>query len=604
MYSDIDDPVASHDSSSTGACASADNVQSSFNIENPDAASTGTINKVMLVITSRQTDSERITPQLVIGGTAYSGSNITPDATYTSSSNVWATNPSNGLPWTWSDITNLELGFLSTQLGGSWLGTIYVTQAYIVVNYEKDTVGGGATFAADEDTPITDVAKQTTQRLRLEVSNEGDAATSSALRLEYATSSGASTWTQVGAASAHWVMKDSTYIDCSMMCPSTTDNLGLFNEAAAFTAGEIKDDGAQIPSISLSGDTFTELEYSITATTTAINGQTYYFRVTNAGTAINTYSIYASATIAAGVAAADLTQIHYRWRNRDGYESEAEFKAATNTPILDVGKNTTQRIRIEVSNEGAGPSASTSFRLEYAGKSGTCQSTPTSSWTALLPFGAVGSEHWQMIRSVFLTEDEPTTNVTVQGGLPDEEPGFKEGYVKESSSTGPLLTLDPDQFTELEYAIKANSTATSGQTYCFRLTDNGTALPSYISSAYPEATIATGRVSGTLISAIFDTRNPKGATLNSIIWHGDKPLGTLVEFQIAASNTSTPLSWDYKGPNCTTAVYSPLGSGFPLAVDRTCHNNYRYYRYKVILWTNEEQTASPRVDDIVLNWSR
>jgi len=464
--------------------------------------------------------------------------------------------------------------------------------------------GGGATFAAAEDTPITGLAKQTLKRLRFLIDNAGDAtSTNITYRIEYATST-SGPWTPVGSTTnSHWQMSNSAYLSdgssTTNMSGGLTDPLG-----ATFFAGYVKDASSQTAAITLSSSSFTELEYAIAATSTAIDGQTYYFRVTNAGTEINTYSIYASATLAGGAAAPNLTQIHYRWRNRDGYESEAEFKAATNTPILDVGKNTTQRIRIEVSNEGAGPSASTSFRLEYAGKSGTCQSTPTSSWTALLPFGAVGSEHWQMIRSVFLTEDEPTTNVTVQGGLPDEEPGFKEGYVKESSSTGPLLTLDPDQFTELEYAIKANSTATSGQTYCFRLTDNGTALPSYISSAYPEATIATGRVSGTLISAIFDTRNPKGATLNSIIWHGDKPLGTLVEFQIAASNTSTPLSWDYKGPNCTTAVYSPLGSGFPLAVDRTCHNNYRYYRYKVILWTNEEQTASPRVDDIVLNWSR
>ncbi|OHB22119.1 MAG: hypothetical protein A2939_05815 [Parcubacteria group bacterium RIFCSPLOWO2_01_FULL_48_18] len=298
--------------------------------------------------------------------------------------------------------------------------------------------------------------------------------------------------------------------------------------------------------------------------------------------------------------------MYYRWRNDTDTEGSSTFLAATNTPVSGVNKNSNIRLRIEVSNEGTvEPTASSAFRIEYAPKSGTCSST--SGWTTIPSVAA--SEHWQMTPSSYFFDNDPTTNVLDQNGqnaLPDAEPTFKAGYLKESSSTASLLTVGVDYFTELEYAIKATSNATSGNTYCFRLTDNGTALPSYVSSAYPEATIATGAVSGTLISAIFDTRNAKGASLNSIIWHGFNPAGASVKFQIAAA-TSSGGPWVYKGSDgssCTASIYyTPTGSGLPLAVDRTCHNNYRYYRYKVILWSTDDQSASPRVDDIVLNWS-
>src|SRR3989338_3604457 len=132
-----------------------------------------------------------------------------------------------------------------------------------------------------------------------------------------------------GSTTEHWVMVNTaTTTDGA----STTDNAGIDNPSGkTFTAGQIKDSDAQTGNVTLSTTEFTELEYSIAATSTAIDGQTYYFRVSNAGTAINTYTIYASATLAAVAGAPNLTQIHYRWRNDDGGEGAAGGGSGTST---------------------------------------------------------------------------------------------------------------------------------------------------------------------------------------------------------------------------------------------------------------------------------
>jgi hypothetical protein len=166
----------------------------------------------------------------------------------------------------------------------------------------KPASGAGATFMANQDTAITNLAKSTTARLRLEVSNEGAASSGSVqYRLEYATSTGGP-WTAVPASATteHWQMKASTYITDG---EATSDIAGgLTNENTTFVAGELKDTGNTTSGITLSSTEFTEIEYSIEATTNATDGQTYYFRVTNVGSTTNfTYTAYPQVTLA-GVA--------------------------------------------------------------------------------------------------------------------------------------------------------------------------------------------------------------------------------------------------------------------------------------------------------------
>ena len=198
----------------------------------------------------------------------------------------------------------------------SWVMTDYNNQSSPSTFYTTSTVeasSSGTTWAAAEDQPIFDVPKQTTRRLRFEISNEGvGVSVATQYRIEYATSSGASTWTQIGTGAAstnHWVMTPSQLVEGA----NTTDVAGgLNNENTTFVAGRQLETSNQSAAITLASTEFTELEYSIAATSTAIAGQTYYFRLTNAGAPLDAYTIYASATLAAA-ASPNLTQIHYRW---------------------------------------------------------------------------------------------------------------------------------------------------------------------------------------------------------------------------------------------------------------------------------------------------
>ena len=109
---------------------------------------------------------------------------------------------------------------------------------------------------------------------------------------------------------------------------------------------------------------------------------------------------------------------------------------------------------------------------------------------------------------------------------------------------------------------------------------------------------------GTVDSQIFDTGVASGAQLNSVIWKGVASSSTSVAFQFAVSN-STGGPWNYQGPNGTSSTYyggAGYGPGTPIPL-----NNYsltgRYFRYRVTLTTNSSQTLTPRVDDIIVNWS-
>ena len=109
--------------------------------------------------------------------------------------------------------------------------------------------------------------------------------------------------------------------------------------------------------------------------------------------------------------------------------------------------------------------------------------------------------------------------------------------------------------------------------------------------------------SSSLTSSIFDTGVSSGAAINTIMWQGNKPSGSNVKFQIASSNSSSG-PWSYLGPDGSdTTYYTPTDANIPVQINLAQHNNKRYFRYKIFLESNASQTESPRVDDVIINWS-
>ncbi len=132
---------------------------------------------------------------------------------------------------------------------------------------------------------------------------------------------------------------------------------------------------------------------------------------------------------------------------------------------------------------------------------------------------------------------------------------------------------------------------------------------------------------GYLESATIDTQVVGGATLNSITWEGEPQVNseggnTYVGFQIAVSDSSSG-PWTYYGPGGSDTDYydTPCSQSFvggtgyvgdgngappstPICVNPSQVLNNRYLRYKFQLKSNLLQTDTPRIDKIILNWSK
>lgn len=107
-------------------------------------------------------------------------------------------------------------------------------------------------------------------------------------------------------------------------------------------------------------------------------------------------------------------------------------------------------------------------------------------------------------------------------------------------------------------------------------------------------------LSGLLESSTFDI----GTEVNfqNIFWEplsqselcGANP----VKLQIATSNSSSPASWDFYGPDGTVGSYYTATS----SMIHTVHNGNRYLRYKVYLET-EDSDCSPLISDISFTYT-
>jgi hypothetical protein len=185
-----------------------------------------------------------------------------------------------------------------------------LTQSHFHFRNDNGTeITASSTTGGVEDTAIAAISVGTPKRLRIEVSNKGSITSpASQFRLEYAEAapscSTATGWTDVNATNDAWNMFNSAFLTNGS---NTTDiavaSGGVTNDNLTFLVanGGVLDATSQSGALTLSSTTFAELEYSIVASSSAVQGTTYCFRVTDAGTPLPAYNVYPSATVSADV---------------------------------------------------------------------------------------------------------------------------------------------------------------------------------------------------------------------------------------------------------------------------------------------------------------
>ena len=187
----------------------------------------------------------------------------------------------------------------------------------------------------------------------------------------------------------------------------------------------------------------------------------------------------------------------------------ATWSADEDTPLTGLAKLATKRVRFEIANAAAA-SGSVLYRLEVSQKDPTSCAAAGSTWTRIN-----SSTEWDMVASTHFTEGDPTSNVNP--GLTDAYSTFVPGQLKDLDATvtaaddeTTAIALSETEFTEIEYAIQATTSATGAAIYCFRLTNAGVATGfSYSETKYAKVTLGnTADLTGTLAD---------GATLAEIV---------------------------------------------------------------------------------------
>ena len=227
------------------------------------------------------------------------------------------------------------------------------------------------------------------------------------------------------------------------------------------------------------------------------------------------------------------TQIHYQWRNDNGSETGATSATGgvEDTLLTGLQQNTSIRVRIEITNAGGTifSYSAQSFQLQYGLLSTTCSAI--SSWTTV---GATGSV-WSMFNSTNLTDGANTTNIaTSTGGVADANHTFivANAGVKTTTSTVASISVPSDSFIEMEFDIDALTSSTPGDTYCFRLTNAGSAT-NFTYSQYPQATVS--------VPTINPVTNASGTVATSqvtLTW--TNPTSTYFSGTLVLRSTSTP----------------------------------------------------------------
>jgi hypothetical protein len=152
----------------------------------------------------------------------------------------------------------------------------------------------------------------------------------------------------------------------------------------------------------------------------------------------------------------------------------ATFALAEDSKI-GIAKSTTKRLRFLVSNTGGLSSGAVQYQLKFQ-ETATC----TSGVYTAVPTTA--TDKWQIVNSTYITDGQATVDsigLTNPVGYT-----FVAGQAKDAGNPTGGINLTASQFTEIEFALQARTTATAGGDYCFKLFNStGAVLDTYTNYA-------------------------------------------------------------------------------------------------------------------------
>jgi hypothetical protein len=343
-------------------------------------------------------------------------------------------------------------------------------------NMPEVTTRTSATWRELENTPTT-VEKNESVRLRVQVDNQGKISDSASFRLEFSTST-AGSWTVVPVDAAC-----SSTAEDFRICPSNhyvdldrTINRLTIPGGSSFIAGLMLESSNPASSITQDADEFTEVEWHMQATDSATNGETYYFRLTDNGTSVGTYSVFPELTILA--ATSTLMQNYYRFYvDNDALKPTDPWPAGAvdlgeNTEItagdtpLDSGDIIRMRMSVQISDRDLA-TTSQNFKLQFGEKVTTCGAISGANWHDL---GGIGSTTalWRGTSTTPVDGTVLSTNPPTGGDLllsvSDRAGTFEEENLSALNPYNVSMTED----VEYDWVVE-NNAAAAATNYCFRM---------------------------------------------------------------------------------------------------------------------------------------
>jgi hypothetical protein len=249
------------------------------------------------------------------------------------------------------------------------------------------------------------------------------------------------------------------------------------------------------------------------------------------------------------------TQGSWRWRNDDGSEASATWKAAQNAPITISGSAETLRLRIELYNDPANPGGLLDDAYFEV-------SSDSLSWDTLKTVADKGQPFVLVGTSPNVTDLMATTQQLTS----PHAASFAPGKVIVSSTQLPPATVGTGFGTEYEYVFKPTANLKSGATYYFRVD-----AANYI-AANPLPSLKVAGVLSVTLSDFFVKKDGKKAVLR---WTTSSEQNN-DHFEVERSNNLK--EW--------TTIATTTGNGTSNEVynyevyDQSPSNGVNYYRLK------------------------